>query len=109
MNFSTPRSLRSSLYISAALLAAPAAALADDQAPVQVAAADSGASLETIIVSARKRAENIQDVPVAVTAGNTTPPPMKPEAMLVPLVICGAIAVAETVSVPTQTTTNTTF
>jgi iron complex outermembrane recepter protein len=34
----------------------------------QVADADGGIGLETVVVTARKRAENVQDVPVAVTA-----------------------------------------
>src|SRR5271154_873606 len=38
------------------------------QAPPQAAPADTGGTLEEIIVTAQKRAENVQDVPIAIAA-----------------------------------------
>lgn len=55
------------LLSAACAVALPGIAPAHAQ-PVTVASAADGAGLETVVVSARKRSENIQDVPVAVTA-----------------------------------------
>jgi iron complex outermembrane receptor protein len=52
----------------AALMTGLGPAAAQEQAATQVAAADAGIGLETVVVTARKRSENVQDVPIAVTA-----------------------------------------
>ena len=74
------RNFHSALAGSAAIAALmagsaimPAAAQAQqggqtDQANTQVAAADGGIGLETVVVTARRREENVQSVPIAVTA-----------------------------------------
>ena len=54
-----------SVAIIIAVAAPPAAALAQTAAAVAVADSD---RLETVVVTARRRTENLQDVPVAVTA-----------------------------------------
>jgi len=51
------RHFRAALFFSAAVLA-----------PVTAFAQDTGGTLEEVVVTARKRAENLQNIPVAVTA-----------------------------------------
>ncbi|MGZ5926917.1 MAG: TonB-dependent receptor plug domain-containing protein, partial [Rhizomicrobium sp.] len=58
--------LYSLLMIGTAALALPSMALADDDKPIVLAAADGG--VETVIVTARHRAENLEDIPVSVQA-----------------------------------------
>jgi iron complex outermembrane receptor protein len=67
-----PRSARSAL-LATALLCAPAHALAAETATADAAAADVAADSavdggEEILVSARRRSESLQDVPVAITS-----------------------------------------
>jgi iron complex outermembrane recepter protein len=64
------RGLRLGGLAAAILLALPAAALAEELAQREDAesSADGPAALETVTVTAQRRVENIQDVPMAVTA-----------------------------------------
>ena len=62
--------LYSLLMIGTAALALPSVALADDDKPIVLADASTGADggVETVIVTARHRAENLEDIPVSVQA-----------------------------------------
>ena len=75
MNVRPPRVFARTLLAAAVIGTLPAYALADapDQATEQAAAeqpaaAKSGPKLETVIVTAQRRAENLKDVPMSVTA-----------------------------------------
>ena len=64
-----PQSQHSSIWIRRAIHAALAATTAGALTAVPAIAQDeSAAGLEEVVVTARKRAESLQDVPVAVTA-----------------------------------------
>src|SRR5690348_11212294 len=64
----TQRKLLLACAAPAALLFATPALAADAAAATAATATDGGPALEEVIVTARKRAENIQNIPVAVTA-----------------------------------------
>lgn len=55
-----------SIAAMATVLAAPA--FAQDQAQAQAQAEDTGGGIAQIVVTAQKRAENVQDVPIAISA-----------------------------------------
>ena len=62
MTRATPPARLTALLLASTMLAG---------APSAFAAEDDAASVEELVVTAQKRAENIQDVPVAVTALST--------------------------------------
>lgn len=69
INRSAQASMRTALLLSSALAFAPAVVLAQDAATgaqQPVAAADAG--IEDIVVTAQRREENLQDVPLSITA-----------------------------------------
>ena len=74
MNVRPPRVFARTLLAAAVIGTLPAYALADapdqatEQAAAEQAAAKSGPKLETVIVTAQRRAENLKDVPMSVTA-----------------------------------------
>jgi len=73
MNVRPPSVFARSLIAAAVIGTLPLAALADepDQAaeqPAEQPAAKTGQKLETVIVTAQRRAENLKDVPMSVTA-----------------------------------------
>lgn len=66
MKFKTTRAmLLGTAFIATAIPAAPTLANTDLQGP---AATESSGGLETIVVTARRRAENLQETPVSITA-----------------------------------------
>ncbi|MGI8931639.1 MAG: TonB-dependent receptor plug domain-containing protein, partial [Sphingomicrobium sp.] len=74
MSFRTVTAARALLLASAAMLSMPAVAAQEAEAATQASSADpvveEAASEDTgdIVVTARRRAESLQDVPIAVTA-----------------------------------------
>jgi iron complex outermembrane receptor protein len=59
-----------SLIVLLAALSPPAAALAQAAAPMPASPGQTEANLDEVVVTAQKRAENVQDVPISISAFN---------------------------------------
>lgn len=60
-----------SLIVLLAALSVPAAALAQAAAPMPASTDQAEADLDEVVVTAQKRAENVQDVPISISAFNS--------------------------------------